>query len=42
MASLSARNHNPPIKAFYERLISKGKPKKNSTYRLHEKVINNS
>ena len=28
MATLSAIQHNPVIKAFYQRLIAKGKPKK--------------
>jgi transposase len=28
MASLSAARHNPTIKAFYERLVAAGKPKK--------------
>jgi len=28
MASLSATRHNPTIKAFYERLVAAGKPKK--------------
>ena len=28
MASLSAVRHNPVLKAFYHRLVAKGKPKK--------------
>ena len=28
MATMSARKHNPPIKAFYERLLAAGKPGK--------------
>jgi transposase len=28
MATLSALQHNPVIKAFYARLVAKGKPKK--------------
>ena len=28
MAALVATRHNPPIKAFYQRLLAKGKPKK--------------
>ena len=28
MATLSAIEHNPPIKAFYKRLVKKGKPAK--------------
>jgi len=39
MAALSARNHNPPIKAFYERLISKGKPKKTALTACMRKLL---
>ena len=28
MAAMSARKHNPPIKAFYEQLLAAGKPGK--------------
>ena len=28
MAALSAKSHNPAVKAFYERLIAAGKPPK--------------
>ncbi len=28
MAALSASRHNPVIKAFYDRLVESGKPKK--------------
>ena len=28
MASIAAARHNPAIKAFYERLVAAGKPKK--------------
>ena len=28
MATMSARVHNPPIKAFYEQLVAAGKPGK--------------
>ena len=28
MATMSARTHNPPIKAFYEQLLAAGKPGK--------------
>jgi len=39
MAAMSARNHNPPIKAFYERLISKGKPKKTALTACMRKLL---
>ena len=39
MAALSAINHNPLIKAFYLRLLSKGKNKKNALVACMRKLL---
>lgn len=39
MATLSAVQHNPAIKAFYDRLLSKGKPKKTALVACMRKLI---
>jgi len=39
MAALSARNHNAPIKAFYERLIGNGKSKKTALVACMRKLL---
>ncbi len=39
MAALSARNHNEPIKAFYERLVSNGKSKKTALVACMRKLL---
>jgi transposase len=39
MAALSARNHNAPIKAFYERLVSNGKSKKTALVACMRKLL---
>lgn len=39
MAALSASNHNEPIKAFYKRLISNGKPKKTALVACMRKLL---
>jgi len=39
MATLSAVKHNPAIKVFYDRLVSKGKPKKTALVACMRKLI---
>ena len=39
MAALSACRHNPPLKAFYHRLVSKGKPKKVAVIAVARKLL---
>ena len=39
MATLSAVRHNPAIKVFYDRLVSKGKPKKTALVACMRKLI---
>lgn len=39
MAAVSAINHNPPIKAFYERLLQKGKAKKTALVACMRKLL---
>lgn len=39
MAALSAIHHNPPIKAFYERLLQKGKAKKTALVACMRKLL---
>lgn len=39
MATLSAVKHNPAIKVFYERLVSKGKPKKTALVACMRKLL---
>jgi len=39
MAAVSAINHNPPIKAFYGRLIQKGKAKKTAIVACMRKLL---
>lgn len=36
MASLTSIQHNKVIRAFYQRLVSEGKHKKNCTHRVHQ------
>jgi len=39
MATLSAVQHNPPIKEFYDRLLNKGKPRKTALVACMRKLI---
>ena len=39
MAALSASKHNPPLNAFYQRLLAKGKPKKLALIAVARKLL---
>ncbi len=39
MAAMAARNSHSPLKAFYEELIGKGKPKKVALITLARKIL---
>lgn len=39
MSALSASQHNPPLKAFYQRLLKKGKPKKLALVAVARKLL---
>ena len=39
MAALVATRYNPPLKAFYQRLVAKGKPKKVALVAVMRKLL---
>ena len=42
MAMLTAVRYNPPIRDFYERVLSQGKRKKDRAHRLHAQVAHHA